>query len=237
MVKLGVNIDHVATIRQARREEDPDPVMAALICEKSGAHSIVAHLREDRRHIQDRDVLVLKKAIKTRFNLEMSLYPDIVDIASALKPHQVTIVPERRQEITTEGGLDVMLSMSKLKRASERLRKNGTEISVFIAPDKKQILASYDIGIRMLEFHTGAYAKNFANRQAEADLRKIMLMTEFACKKGMIVNAGHGLNYDNVRPIAKIEGMNELNIGHSIISRAVFVGLDRAVKEMVLLLR
>ena len=237
MPRLGVNIDHVATLRQARRDEDPDPVLAARICEKAGADSIVAHLREDRRHIQERDILVLRKTVKTMFNLEMSLHPAIVDTACAIKPDQATIVPERRQEITTEGGLDVVGNASRLKKICSQLQKNGIVISVFIAPDKKQIEATCNLGIGMIELHTGAYARSFMERNGSNELKRIIAMCAYARKRGLTVNAGHGLNYDNVRPIAKIEGMGELNIGHSIISRAVFSGLDKAVKEMVRLVK
>ncbi len=237
MPKLGVNIDHVATLRQARREEDPDPVLAARICEQAGAHSIVAHLREDRRHIQDRDILVLKKTVKTRFNLEMSLAEGIVDMACAIKPEQVTLVPERRQEITTEGGLDVLRNAKRLEKACVRLKKAGITVSLFIAPDKKQIEATHDLGISMIELHTGAYARAFADRSGAAELKKLVVMSAFSRKLGMTVNAGHGLNYDNVRPVARIEGMEELNIGHSIVARAVFIGLKDAVKEMARLIK
>ena len=237
MAQLGVNVDHVATVRQARREEDPDPILAARICEQAGAKSIVAHLREDRRHIQDRDILVLRKTLKVKFNLEMSIAENVVDIACAVKPDLATLVPERRQEITTEGGLDVVRNFSRLKKACGRLSKQGIIISAFIAPDKKQIQATHELGIPMIELHTGAYAKDFANFRGASEFKKIADMSVFARKLGLIVNAGHGLNYDNVAPIAKIQGMAELNIGHSIISRAIFVGLPKAVKEMVQLIK
>ncbi|MBI4309664.1 MAG: pyridoxine 5'-phosphate synthase [Candidatus Omnitrophica bacterium] len=236
MPKLGVNIDHVATLRQARREQDPDPILAACICEQAGAHSIVAHVREDRRHMQDRDILILHKTIKTRFNLEMSLRPDIVDIACAVKPQQATIVPEGRLEITTEGGLDVVRHRGRLKKVCGQLQKNAITVSLFIAADTKQIEAAHDLGIRVIELHTGAYARACVKRDGAGELKKISTVCAFARKLGMTVNAGHGLNYSNVRPIARIEGMEELNIGHSIISRAVFTGLEAAVKEMLGLL-
>lgn len=237
MAILGVNIDHVATLRQARREEDPDPIMAARICEQAGAKSIVAHLREDRRHVQDRDILVLKRVLKKRFNLEMSVSPGIVDIACKIQPDQVTIVPERRQELTTEGGLDVCRNQKDLKAACSKLKRSKIEISLFIAPEKEQILAARDIGIKVIELHTGQYARNFALRRGLSDFKKLESMTAFAIKQGITVNAGHGLNYENVHPIAQIRGMNELNIGHSIIARSVFVGLKAAVKEMVMLIK
>jgi len=237
MPLLGVNIDHVATVRQARREEDPDPVMAARVCEKAGASSIVAHLREDRRHVQDRDILVLRKTVKTRFNLEMSAAPGIVDIACAVKPDQATIVPERRQEVTTEGGLDVIRNFKKLEKACGRLAQSGIVVSLFIAPDKEQIKATRDLGVGMIELHTGAYAHAAFNRRGAGELKKIAAMCAFAQSLKLAVNAGHGLNYHNVRPIAAIKGMQELNIGHAIIARAVFTGLEQAVSEMVRLVR
>lgn len=233
MPKLGVNIDHVATLRQARREEDPDPIIAARICEHSGAHSIVAHLREDRRHIQDRDILVLRKTVKTRFNLEMSMNEGIVDLACDVRPDQATLVPERRQEVTTEGGLDVVKNFKRLQKVCGRLSKSGISVSLFIAPDKKQLQASHDLGVDMIELHTGAYARACARRSPKTEFQKIAAMSEFALKLGLQVNAGHGLNYDNVASIARIHAMHELNIGHAIISRAVFTGLDKAVRSMI----
>ncbi len=233
MVKLGVNVDHVATLRQARRESDPDPVVAAAICEKVGAHSIVAHLREDRRHIQDKDILVLRKTVKTCFNLEMSIHPSIVDVACAIKPDQATLVPERRQEITTEGGLDVVRYFAKLKKVCGQLSSRGIVVSMFIDPDKKQIDAVKDLGVAMIELHTGAYARAFAVRRGQKELEKLISMTKYARKSGITVNAGHGLNYANTRAVARIPGMEELNIGHAIMSRAMFVGLKQAVKEML----
>lgn len=237
MAILGVNIDHVATLRQARQEEDPDPILAASICEQAGAKSIVAHLREDRRHVQDRDVVVLRRIIKTRFNLEMSLNPQIVSLALKLKPDQVTLVPERRSELTTEGGLDVIKNIIKLKKACVLLHAAHIDTSVFIAANKDQILAAKDLGIHIIEIHTGKYAHDFLERKGLNELKKIEKMVHFATKNNFTVNAGHGLNYDNVQPIARIEGMHELNIGHSIISRSVFVGLKQAVKEMLVLIK
>ncbi len=231
MARLGVNIDHVATLRQARREFEPDPIQAALISVKSGAHSIVAHLREDRRHINDSDIVRLRKVIK-RLNLEMSINPGIVDIACRVKPDQVTLVPERRQEITTEGGLDVKRFKPALKKACERLSKRKIEISLFIDADKSQIDATHDLGIKIIELHTGTYAKAFALGNAKKEFIKLSQMSAYAQSLGMTVNAGHGLNYENTALIASIKGMHELNIGHSIISRAVFTGLASAVREM-----
>ena len=233
MPKLGVNIDHVATLRQARREIDPDPILAARICQQAGAHSIVAHLREDRRHIQDMDIVLLRKCIKTRFNLEMSIAPEIVKIALDIGPDQVTLVPERRQEITTEGGLDVVRNHKRLVSVCEQFKRKGIEVSLFIAPDKQQIDATKALAVPMIEFHTGAYAKAFFDRQESYELARIKSMTAYARKLGLIVNAGHGLNYQNVSKISRIAGMHELNIGHSIVSEAVFIGLKGAVKQML----
>ena len=237
MVKLGVNIDHVATLRQARGEFDPDPVMAARLCEQAGAHSIVAHLREDRRHIQDRDIVILRKTVKTRFNLEMSLNAGIVKVALSLKPDQVTLVPERRQELTTEAGLDVVRYLKRVKKVSRALLDKGIDVSLFIAPDKKQIDATASIGVKTIELHTGAYARAFAGRLAIKEFAQIKEMTLYARQLGMVVNAGHGLNYDNTYAIARLKGMNELNIGHAIMGRAVFVGLKQAVGEMLAIIK
>ncbi|MFH0753981.1 MAG: pyridoxine 5'-phosphate synthase [Candidatus Omnitrophota bacterium] len=232
MALLGVNIDHVATLRQARRENDPDPVAAALICQQAGADSIVAHLREDRRHINDKDVKNLHAALSIRFNLEMSIAPEIVAIACRLKPQQVTLVPERRQELTTEGGLDVVAHFKRLKAAIARLKNKGIEVSLFIAPEKTQINATRDLGIGIIELHTGSYAQLRTAAASAREFKKIAGMTAYAKMQGMIVNAGHGLKYDNTAPIASIPGMHELNIGHSIISHAVFAGLSQAVIQM-----
>lgn len=235
MPKLGVNVDHIATLRQARRGVFPDPVRAALICEEAGCNSIVAHLREDRRHINDDDVKRLKKCVKTRFNLEMSVSPEIVDIACKLKPHQVTLVPEKRRELTTEGGLDVITRQIRLKKAIKKLSASGIEVSLFIDPDKKQISASVDSGAKIIEIHTGRYADARSNTQRDKYYKQIVTAVDFAGKLGLIVNAGHGLGYDNTRKIAEIEGIYELNIGYSIICRSVFLGLKQAVKEMLCL--
>ena len=233
MVKLGVNVDHIATLRQARREEEPSPVAAARMCLKAGADSIVAHLREDRRHMQDHDIVFLRKTVKARLNLEMSLSPSIVDIACAIKPDQSTIVPEHRQEITTEGGLDVVRHFAKAQKACRQLTRRGIIVSMFIDPDKKQIDAVRDLDVPMIELHTGVYARAFVAGRAKSHLVKLKTACAYARKLGLTVNAGHGLNYDNVYPVAAIAGMEELNIGHSIISRAVFTGLERAVKDMI----
>jgi len=233
MPKLGVNIDHVATLRQARGEEDPDPIQAAKICEQAGAHSIVCHLREDQRHIQLRDVKALRKTVKTRLNLEMSINKRIVDIALRIKPDEVTLVPERRQELTTEGGLDVIRFFTRIKKTVTRFQKNGITVSLFVDPLAQQIRRSQATGATMIELHTGKYALVTTAAARRRELRKLKDMTRYARSLGLTVNAGHGLKYHNTRAIARIPGIEELNIGHSIISRAVFTGLGPAVKEMI----
>jgi len=232
MLKLGVNIDHIATLRQARGELFPDPIKAASICEASGADSIVCHLRQDRRHIQDRDLLILKTSVKTRLNLEMSTIDEIVKIALKVRPNQSTLVPEKRQELTTEGGLDVARYKKKVARAVERLTRVGIVVSLFIDPTKKQIKAAKDIAAPCVELHTGKYAnaKNAVSMQKE--FLRIKDGAIYAHNAGLGVNAGHGLDYDNVKRIAGIPYLEELNIGFSIVSEAVFIGLDRAVKKM-----
>ena len=232
MPKLGVNIDHVATLRQVRFGVEPEPVFAALICEASGADGIVVHLREDRRHIQDKDVLILRKTIKTKLNLEMSIAPEIVTIARKIKPDQATLVPERRQELTTEGGLDVAGNINKIRNTVKKLRDSGISVSLFIDPDKKQIEAAKKSGAKMIELHTGRYADAKGPKSEDKYFRELQKAVEFALDSGLVVNAGHGLNYYNVSRIAKIKGIEELNIGYSIICRAVMVGLSQAVKEM-----
>ena len=232
MVKLGVNIDHIATLRQARGGVFPDPVSAAAVCEQAGCDSIVAHLREDRRHINDRDVLRLKKTVKTRFNLEMSIAPEIVDIACGIKPHQATLVPEKRRELTTEGGLDVLGQKEKLKKVISKLSSRGIEVSVFIDPDKKQISSVPLIGAGIIELHTGRYAEAKTLERRQSCFQEIVKAAEFARGLGLRVNAGHGLDYENVRMIAGIKGIEELNIGYSIICNSVFWGLESAVRKM-----
>lgn len=232
MPKLGVNIDHVATLRQARRESDPDPVAAARVCEKSGADSIVAHLREDRRHIQEKDIRLLRKNVKTRLNLEMSIASEIVAIALSVKPDQATLVPERREEITTEGGLDIVRHFRRVRETVKILTRSGIEVSLFIDPAEEQIRKSQESGAGIIELHTGGYARAGTRLQRLRELKILREMTRFALGLGLIVNAGHGLKYDNTSAVAGISGIEELNIGHSIISRAVFVGLGKAVGEM-----
>jgi pyridoxine 5-phosphate synthase len=236
MLKLGVNIDHVATLREVRHGIEPEPVFAALICQAQGADSIVAHLREDRRHIKEKDLYLLKKVIKVKLNLEMSVAEDIVEIACKVKPDQATLVPEKRQEITTEGGLDVISHFKKIKEVSNKLEKKGISVSLFIDPDKRQIEATKKLGIKMIELHTGRYAEAKGEKEEDKYFRELETAVHYAKEKGLHVFAGHGLNYYNVSKIAKIKGIEELNIGYSIVCRAVLVGLERAVKEMKMLI-
>jgi pyridoxine 5-phosphate synthase len=238
MLKLGVNIDHVATLREARYRGrgagEPDPVAAALVCEAAGAHGITAHLREDRRHIQDRDIWQLRERIKTRLNLEMAIAPEIVEIALRLKPDIVCLVPERRLEVTTEGGLDVAGHEQAVKEAGKRLNDGGIEVSLFIAPEPRQIEAAARTGAQFIELHTGAFAEAFAHGQErERELARLVAGAKQAHALGLHVNAGHGLNYENLRLIHRVPHLVELNIGHSIVSRSIMVGLERAVREML----
>lgn len=237
MAKLGINIDHVATLREARRTISPDPIKAANLCEKSGCDSIVCHLREDRRHIKDADVVALREIVKTRLNLEMSVAKDIVDFACSIKPDQATLVPERRQEVTTEGGLDAAGNLARIKSVVSKLEDSGIEASLFINPVKRQIEASRKAGARIIELHTGRYANAASPNAKRKELEILKAAARFAINDGLEVNAGHGLDYDNVKDVAEIEGINELNIGHSIIARAIFIGIDEAVVEMVRLIR
>lgn len=237
MPRLGVNIDHIATIRQARKTIEPDPVWAAAICELAGCDSIVAHLREDRRHIQDRDIRLLKESVKTRLNLEMSIAKDIVELAAKIKPHQSTLVPEKREELTTEGGLDVVSGEKRIKRVVKFLKDKGVEVSLFIDPDKRQIETAKKIGAHLIELHTGRYADSQDEKEKDRRLQELKVASSVAKEMGLRVAAGHGLNYRNVRVVADIKEVEELNIGHSIIARAVLVGLDRAVREMLELIK
>ncbi|MFC1548468.1 pyridoxine 5'-phosphate synthase [Candidatus Omnitrophota bacterium] len=233
MVKLGVNIDHVATVREARKTVEPDPIEAVRECEEAGCDGIVCHLRKDRRHINDVDVDKIRETVATRLNLEMSVDPEIVDIACRVKPEQATLVPENRQEITTEGGLDVANNLEKVKGVVEKLQNAGIEVSLFIDPEPKQVEASIKAGVKMIEFHTGRYAEEFlADGDHESELENLKKMTDLARGKELTVCAGHGLTYQNVMPVARIEGMYELNIGHSIISKSVFAGIGEAVRQM-----
>ena len=237
MLKLGVNIDHVATLRELRRGIEPEPVFADLVCQANGADSVVVHLREDRRHIKERDLCILKEIVKIKLNLEMSVAADIVQIACKVKPDQATLVPEKRQEITTEGGLDVIANFKKIKQALNKLESQGIELSLFIDPDKKQIDAAKKVGVGMIELHTGRYADAKNEKEQDKFFKELEIATHYAKTKGLVVNAGHGLNYYNVYRVAKIKGIEELNIGYSIVCRAVLVGLERAVKEMKALMQ
>ncbi len=233
MAKLGVNIDHVATIRQARGGNEPDPVTAAAIAELAGADGITIHLREDRRHIQDRDLKILRQTVKTRLNLEMAATAEMVAIACSVKPDMCTLVPEKRQELTTEGGLDVRIHQESLTDVVEKLQEGGMLVSLFIDPDPDQVKAVSKIGADYVEIHTGSFAEARGYRAQDGELRKIENAIKLAAKLGLGVNAGHGLNYSNIKMVAALGGIEEFNIGHSIISRAVLVGLDRAVREMM----
>lgn len=242
MLKLGVNIDHVATLREARYRGrghgEPDPVEAARICERAGAHGITAHLREDRRHIQDRDIWKLRDAVKTRLNFEMAAQPEMVAIALKLKPEIVCLVPERRQEVTTEGGLDVRANLSAIIETRKKLNDAGIEVSLFIAPDPAQVEASAKAGAQFIELHTGAYAEHFDQKVLRnVELERLVAASKQARALGLQVNAGHGLNYCNLSLLHVVPHLIELNIGHSIISRAITVGLATAVAEMLELMR
>ena len=237
MVTLGVNVDHVATIRQARGINEPDPVTAAALAELAGAECITVHLREDRRHIQDRDVELLRKTVKTRLNLEMAATEEMIGIALKVLPDSVTLVPEKREELTTEGGLDVVQLRAGLKEQISTLRQGGILVSLFIDPDLDQIKAAHRVGADAIELHTGSYCEVSEGTERKAELAKLEMAVRAGRKLGLQVNAGHGLNYVNVRDVVALDGIQELNIGHSIVSRAVLVGMDRAVREMVALLK
>lgn len=229
---LGVNIDHVATVRQARGTNYPDPVEAALLAETAGADGITVHLREDRRHIQDRDVDILGQVLKTRMNLEMAVTAEMIAIATRVRPAHCCLVPEKRTEVTTEGGLDVLGGEAQVHAACEQLGRAGIEVSLFIDPDLAQIDAAVRCGAPVIELHTGAYADAPDEHVRAKELARIVQATAHALARGLVVNAGHGLNYRNVEPVAAIPGINELNIGHAIIARAVITGLSEAVREM-----
>ncbi|MEM8780505.1 MAG: pyridoxine 5'-phosphate synthase [Cyanobacteria bacterium P01_G01_bin.49] len=237
MLTLGVNIDHVATIRQARRTVEPDPVAAAVLAELGGANGITAHLREDRRHIQDRDVRLLRETVRTHLNLEMAATEEMVAIALNLKPDYVTLVPEKREEVTTEGGLDIAGSLDKLKNVVDRLQSVDIPVSLFIDGNEAQIKASADTQAKFIELHTGKYAEAHDQQSRQQELQSLKIGCEQAISLGLRVNAGHGLTYINVYPVACLPGMEELNIGHTIVSRAVLVGMERAVREMKLAMR
>ncbi|UCO99673.1 pyridoxine 5'-phosphate synthase [Metapseudomonas lalkuanensis] len=231
-VLLGVNIDHVATLRQARGTRYPDPVKAALDAEEAGADGITVHLREDRRHIQERDVRLLKEVLQTRMNFEMGVTEEMMVFAEEIRPEHVCLVPETRQELTTEGGLDVAGQEARIRAAVERLAKLGSEVSLFIDADPRQIEASHRVGAPAIELHTGRYADAHTPEEAARELQRIQEGVALGLKLGLIVNAGHGLHYHNVEPVAAIPGINELNIGHALVAHALFVGFKQAVVEM-----
>ena len=239
-LRLGVNIDHVATLRQARyatmpesKNAEPDPVVAASVCERAGASGIVAHLRADRRHIQDRDIERLRQSIMTKLNLEMGNTPEIVDFALRIVPDEVCLVPEKREEVTTEGGLDVIAHRKELQPSVKRLQLAGIRVSLFIDPTLKEVDAAAELGVEMVELHTGGLANAFAEKIEKEELEKLRAAARAASESQMQVNAGHGINYKNIALIHQIPNLTELNIGHSIVSRAVRVGLGNAVKEML----
>lgn len=232
MIKLGVNIDHVATLRQARRTRYPDPVESALIAESAGADAITLHLREDRRHIQDSDVETLRRLLKTRMNLESAVTDEMTDFALRIQPHDVCLVPERREELTTEGGLDVLRYFDPVQRACRKLAEAGIRVSLFIDADPAQIEAAAHAGAPAIEIHTGHYADARTVAQQETELERVRVSVSAGLVRGLTVNAGHGLHYQNVRAIAAIPGISELNIGHAIVAHALFVGFEQAVREM-----
>ena len=237
MVRLGVNVDHVATVREARRGREPDPIAGAVLAELAGADGIVCHLREDRRHIKDRDLTLLRQVVKTHLNLEMAATDEMVKKAIAILPDMVTLVPEKRQEITTEGGLDVTSNFELFEEVTSTLRANNIVVSFFIDPDMTQIKAVAKLGADYVELHTGNYANAADLNQVVEELERIRSMAMAAAKLGLGVSAGHGLNYQNVVDVAKIKQVEELNIGHSIISRAVLIGMEKAVRDMIELIR
>lgn len=236
MAELGVNIDHVATLREARRTYEPDPVWAAASAELGGADGITVHLREDRRHIQDRDLTLLRQTVTAKLNLELACESSVLEIACQVVPDQATLVPEKREEVTTEGGLDVIASSRAVAHAIEALRRRAILVSLFLDPDADQIRAAAELGAEAVELHTGQYALARGAEQ-RAELQRLSRAGSLVQELGMELHAGHGLNYHNVGPIADIEGMGELNIGHSIVARAIFVGFTEAVREMKLLIR
>ena len=231
MPHLGVNIDHVATVRQARQTNEPDPVWAATLAELGGADGITLHLREDRRHIQDRDLRILRETVTVGLNLELATDEDVVAIACDVRPDQATLVPERREEVTTEGGLDVSVARERIAAVTKQLQEAEIVVSLFLDPDPKQIELAASLGVEAVELHTGAYA-NSSGKARDANLQQLIKAARQIRDAGMQLHAGHGLTYRNVKPIAEIEGMHELNIGHSIVARAIFVGFEQAVREM-----
>jgi len=237
ILKVGVNVDHVATLRQARRTIDPDPIVAAGIAEEAGADSIIVHLREDRRHIQDRDLRLLRQKVKTRLNLEMAAIPEMVNIACEVRPDQATLVPERREELTTEGGLDVAGRLPEITKANKTLQKAGIVVSLFIDPDIRQVKAASRAGAQMVELHTGNYCDAKDDEARDIEFGRLVAAVRVAKDLGLRVSAGHGLTYGNVTRVARIPGVEELNIGHNIVARAVIAGMEKAVREMIDLTR
>src|SRR6266581_349073 len=240
-LRLGVNVDHIATLRQARyasmpdsKNAEPDPVAAAALCERAGAQGIVAHLRSDRRHIQDRDIDRLRQNIMTKLNLEMGNTPEIVDVALRVVPDEVCLVPEKREEVTTEGGLDIVAQRKELEPTIKRLQTSGIRVSLFVDPTLEQIDVAHELGVEMVELHTGKLANAFSEKIEKEELENLQAAAHAASESHMQVNAGHGINYKNIALIRQISHLTELNIGHSIISRAIFVGLEAAVREMVI---
>jgi pyridoxine 5-phosphate synthase len=232
MLRLGVNIDHVATVRQARRAKDPDPVHAAVLAELGGADGITVHLRGDRRHVQDRDVEVLRQTVRSRLNIEMATTQEMTRVALTVKPDQVTLVPERREELTTEGGLDVVLNSVQIRPMVKTLQEAGIEVSLFVDPELEQVKEAHKIDARAIEINTAAFSEAADARPREAALRRVTDAARLARKLGLHVHAGHGLDYANVEGIAALTELTELNIGHAIVARAVLVGMERAVREM-----
>ena len=235
-MKLGVNIDHVATLRQARGGLQPDPVQAAKICRRVGAHAVVMHLREDRRHIQDRDLFRVKREVPLRLNLEMSIAPSIVRLAEGLRPQQATLVPEKRQERTTEGGLDLLQKSASVRSAVGRLKDRGIEVSLFIDPDRKQVEKAKALGADAVEFHTGDYAAQAGAAGRRRELARLKKAAALADQAALRAYAGHGLDYDNVAAVCRLRSIEELNIGYSIVTRALWVGFEEAVREMLQLI-
>jgi len=235
--RLNVNVDHVATIREARKTNEPDPVLAAYIAEMAGAEGIVVHLREDRRHIQERDVRILRQTVKTKLNLEMALTREMIHLALEIRPDMVTLVPEKRDEVTTEGGLNVLKGIRMVTDVIKEMRRSGVFVSIFVDPDKEQLKAARKTGADMVEIHTGNYASAINGEIREKELRKIEDAVKIAEKLSLRVAAGHGLNYTNVKNISILKGVEELNIGHSIIAYSVIVGIEKAVRDMVSLCR
>lgn len=233
MTKLAINVDHVATIRQARGINEPDPVYAAAICEMAGASGIVVHLREDRRHMQDRDIFLLRKTVKTKLNLEMGANKEIIKIALDLEPDLITLVPENRQELTTEGGLDIISQKKKIAKVIEKMAQKNIPVSIFSDPDPKQLKAAKEVGATFVELHTGTYSDAVDEKTQEKEYQLLVAASETAYQQGLRVFAGHGLDYQNTAPIAALDAIEELSIGHAIIARAVFTGLEQAVKDML----